>query len=176
MATRTGFGRDLLAGQWARAEFGALSTLWAAGLPVPYPVQLDGTEVLLEFVGTDGPDGAAAAPRLAQLRPGPEQLDDLWHQLAAALRGLARQGVTHGDLSAFNLLVDGDRLVLIDLPQVVDVVGNPQGPAFLERDVARVAEWFAGRGLADAGWAADTLLDDLRAELGMAGPATSHPR
>ena len=69
------------------------------------------------------------------------ELADLWRQLVDALRGLARHGLTHGDLSAFNLLVDSpdgvsSRLVVIDLPQVVDVVGNPQGPAFLARDVS----------------------------------------
>ena len=103
MARRTEFGRDLLAGQWAAAEFAALARLWADGVAVPYPVQLDGTELLLEFVGS--PDGRRRAPRLAQLRPDREQLADLWRQLAAALRGLARHGLTHGDLSAFNVLV-----------------------------------------------------------------------
>ena len=173
MARRTGFGRDLLSGQWAAAEFAALARLWADGVAVPYPVQLDGSELLLEFVGT--PDGAAA-PRLAQLRPDPDLLADLWRQLGAALRGLARHGLTHGDLSAYNLLVDGTRLVLIDLPQVVDVVGNPQGPAFLARDVARVAEWFTARGLPSG--IADDLLGDLCAELGIPADAadgrTSH--
>ena len=57
--------------------------------------------------------------------------------------------------------------MVIDLPQVVDVVGNPQGPAFLARDVARVAEWFAARGLAAAADAAAALLDELCAELGI---------
>jgi len=37
--------------------------------------------------------------------------------------------------------------VLIDLPQVVDVVANPQGPAFLARDLRAVTAWFAARGL-----------------------------
>ena len=55
------------------------------------------------------------------------------------------------------------RLVVIDLPQVVDVVGNPQGPAFLARDVSRVAEWFAARGLPRG--IGDALLDVLCAEL-----------
>ena len=177
MTRRTDFGRDLLAGQWAAAEFAALSRLWADGVAVPYPVSLDGSELLLEFVGS--PDGAAA-PRLAQLRPGQEQLADLWRQLADALRGLARHGLTHGDLSAFNVLVHGDRLMVIDLPQVVDVVGNPQGPAFLVRDVARIADWFAGRGLPAAAERADALLDDLHADLhipraGRSG-TTSHGR
>ena len=60
--------------------------LWSAGVAVPYPVQLVGTELLLEFVGdADG----RAAPRLAQLRPDPEQLRELWRQLTEALLGLA---------------------------------------------------------------------------------------
>jgi RIO kinase 1 len=176
MERRTEFGRDLLSGQWAAAEFAALSRLWADGVAVPYPVQLAGTELLLEFVGSPG---GAAAPRLAQLRPDPDLLADLWRQLADALRGLARHGLTHGDLSAYNILVHDGRLVLIDLPQVVDVVGNPQGPAFLRRDVSRVAEWFAARGLPDAADAEVALLDELCAELGIpagAVPGTTSQR
>ena len=166
MAHRTGFDRDLLSGQWARAEFAALSQLWSDDVAVPYPVQLDGTELLLEFVGSA--DGTAA-PRLAQLRPDPDELRDLWHQLVDALLGLARHGLTHGDLSAYNVLVHEGRLVLIDLPQVVDVVGNPQGPQFLARDVTRIAEWFAARGLPPAVGRADTLLDELLVTAGMPG-------
>ena len=176
MARRTEFGRDLLAGQWAAAEFAALAQLWADGVAVPYPVSLDGSELLLEFVGSAA---GAAAPRLAQLRPEPEQLTDLWHQLVEALTGLARQGLTHGDLSAFNLLVHEGRLVVIDLPQVVDVVGNPQGPAYLARDVTRIADWFAARGLSSAVRGADTLLDELCRELNIPRESplgtTSHP-
>ncbi|MGH3995813.1 MAG: RIO1 family regulatory kinase/ATPase, partial [Pseudonocardiaceae bacterium] len=152
MARRTAFGRDLLSGQWAAAEFAALGRLWQLGAPVPYPVQLHGTELLLEYL--DEEDGQAA-PRLAQLRPGPAQLRALWDQLVDALLLLTDEGLAHGDLSPFNLLVHRGRLVLIDLPQVVDIVANPQGPAFLARDVRIVTDWFTARGLpqevADAG-------------------------
>jgi len=164
MANRTTFGRDIASSSWANAEFAALSRLWVDGVAVPYPVQACGTEVLLEFIGTS--DGAAAA-RLAQLRPDIEELCDLWHQLVDALVGLARHGLTHGDLSAYNLLVHDGRLVMIDLPQVVDVVGNPQGPDYLARDVARVGEWFTARGLPTEVGRPDTVLDELRIELGM---------
>ncbi|MDN5934103.1 MAG: kinase [Pseudonocardia sp.] len=164
MANRTAFGRDLLAGQWAGAEFAALSRLWRDGVPVPYPVQCAGTEVLMEFIGdADG----TAAPRLAQCRPDVEQVCDLWHQLVDALLGLARHGLTHGDLSAYNVLVHHGRLVLIDLPQVVDVVGNPQGPDFLARDVARIGEWFTARGLPPEVGQPHTLLAELLVALGM---------
>ena len=144
MARRTGFGRELLAGQWSAAEFEALSRLWGDGAPVPYPVQLLGTELLLEFVGDD--DGHAA-PRLASWRGTTEQARDLWHQLQDAMTLLASHGWAHGDLSPYNLLVHGDRLVMIDLPQVVDVVANPQGVEFLARDCRNVAGWFVRHGV-----------------------------
>ncbi|GAA3461864.1 RIO kinase 1 [Saccharothrix longispora] len=143
MGNRSAFGRNLIAERWAVAEFAALTTLYLLGAPVPYPVQRDGTELLLEFVGTDG----TAAPRLAQLRPEPGELLDLWRQLVDALDVMASAGLAHGDLSAFNLMVHDGRLVVIDLPQVVDVVANPRGPEFLERDVRNVAAWFTARGL-----------------------------
>ncbi|MFI5484334.1 serine protein kinase RIO [Micromonospora echinaurantiaca] len=150
MAGRTAFGRQMIAGQWAAAEFAALARLWEIGaahgrIAVPYPVQLRGTELMLEFLGE--PEEGRAAPRLAQLRPDPAQLRDLWEQLVDALVVLARAGFAHGDLSPYNLLVHRGRLVLIDLPQVVDVVANPQGPDFLARDVRVVSAWFAARGL-----------------------------
>jgi RIO kinase 1 len=159
MAHRTGFGRELLAGQWAGAEFAALTDLWQAGAPVPYPVQLVGTELMLEFIGdADG----AAAPRLAQYRPAPHELADLFDQCIAAMRLLARAGLAHGDLSPYNLLVRDGRVVMIDLPQVVDLVANPQGPEFLHRDCENVCGWFARRGLASAEF--EYVFGDLMAE------------
>ena len=145
MSNRSSFGRNLIAEQWAVAEFAALSRLWLLGAPVPYPVQRSGTELLLEFLGDD--DGTAA-PRLAQLRPDPDELVDLWSQLVGTLTMLAAEGVAHGDLSAYNLMVHKGRLILIDLPQVVDLVANPKAESILERDVRNVTTWFTTRGLA----------------------------
>ena len=144
MANRTAFGRSLIAEQWAAAEFGALCRLWTAGVPVPYPVQWEGTELLMEFIGEQ--DGTAA-PRLAQLRPDADELRHLWQEMLAALAALARDGIAHGDLSAYNVLVHHGSLVLIDLPQVVDIVANPAGPEFLARDVRNITGWFTSRGL-----------------------------
>jgi len=143
VASRSEYGKQAIAGQWAAAEFSALVNLYNARVPVPYPVQIVGTEVLLEFIGdADG----TGAPRLAETRPGREDLASLWDQLVEAMAQLARSGLAHGDLSAYNLLVHHGRLVLIDLPQVVDVIVNPNGRGFLERDAKNVATWFAKAG------------------------------
>ena len=152
MATRTDFGRDLIAGQWASAEFAVLSKLWSVGAAVPYPVQLSGTELMMEFIGDDDDDGSVvAAPRLAQLRPDFREGTALFRQLRVALSALADAGYAHGDLSAYNILVQHGRLVLIDLPQAVDLVGNPQGFEFLRRDCENICNWFNAHGVpADA--------------------------
>ncbi|WP_277210596.1 serine protein kinase RIO [Isoptericola croceus] len=154
---RSAWGRSVAATQWADAEFSALCELWGAGAPVPYPVQIDGTELLMEFVGRRTDDGAyEAAPRLARQRPGPAILADWFDQLYRAMSVLARLGWAHGDLSPYNVLVDtagasgnadGGRLVIIDLPQVVDLVANPFGADLLHRDCRNVCTWFTSRGL-----------------------------
>lgn len=159
MANRTAFGRQLIAGQWAVAEFAVLSRLWSAGAAVPYPVQLLGTELMMELIGdADG----TPAPRLAQLRPSPAEAEALFAQLRTVLVHLAEIGYTHGDLSAYNVLVQDGHLVLIDLPQAVDLVGNPQGFDYLRRDCRNICTWFQARGL---GVDAADLEDEIRRAL-----------
>jgi len=168
MANRTAVGRQMIAVQWANAEFSALCQFYLAGVPVPYPVQVLGTEVLLEFIGE--PDGTAA-PRLADTSLRGSQLAGLWHQLVESLSVLARLGFAHGDLSAYNLLVHEEQLIMIDVPQVVDVIANPRGADFLDRDAGNVGKWFAARGLAavDAGTPGPSeLAAVLRAEARLA--------
>jgi RIO kinase 1 len=162
MANRTSVGRELIAQQWASAEFAALCQLHVAGVPVPYPVQILDTEILLEFIGD--PDGVAA-PRLAETRPSGDDLVALWDQVVSMLRVMAGLGLAHGDLSAYNLLVHDGRIVVIDLPQVIDVVAHPRGAEFLERDAANVSRWFIARGLSDSPAPASLKSEDLLADL-----------
>jgi RIO kinase 1 len=144
LAKKTAHGRALAAGQWAWAEWESLVRLWSYGVPVPYPVQIDGTELLMEWITT--PEGETA-PRLAQTRPRPGLLREYFDQLREAVATMAQQGLVHGDLSPYNILATGERLVIIDLPQVVDLVANPSGPDFLLRDLTNVCAWFRSRGL-----------------------------
>jgi len=143
MAKKTAHGRSVAAGQWAWAEWESLRMLWSAGVPVPYPVQIDGTEILMEFIQVDG----EAAPRLAQTRPDGALLASYFDQVREAMAHLTERGIAHGDLSPYNILAAGDRVVIIDLPQTVDIIGNPAGMDFLMRDCHNVCEWFNARGL-----------------------------
>jgi RIO kinase 1 len=161
MANRTVVGRQMIATQWANAEFAALCQFYLAGLAVPYPVQVLGTELLLEFIGE--PDGYAA-PRLAESGLRGAELSGLWDQLVCLLVGMAQLGLAHGDLSAYNLLHHRGRLVMIDTPQVVDVIANPRGAEFLDRDAANVTRWFVAHGLGAVRPAPDELPRLLHAE------------
>ena len=143
LAKGTRHGRAVASGQWAAAEWDALVRFWSAGVAVPYPVQIDGTELLMELVT----HGGAPAPRLASTRPEPALLASYFDQLREVLGALARAGLAHGDLSPYNVLAAGERLVVIDLPQVVDIVANPAGADFLQRDCHNVCAWFRRRGL-----------------------------
>jgi RIO kinase 1 len=137
------FGRQVAEGEWAVSEWGALVRLWKLGLPVPYPVQIDGTEILMEWIT----HGGETAPRLVQTRPDPDLLGSYYDQLRDAMATLAQAGLVHGDLSAYNILAAGPRLVIIDLPQVVDLVGNANGMDYLLRDCTNICRWFRQRGL-----------------------------
>jgi RIO kinase 1 len=143
LSKKSAHGRAVAAGQWAGAEWESLKRLWTLGVPVPYPVQIDGTEILMELITVDG----EPAPRLARERPAPALLAAYFDQLRGAMVAMASAGIVHGDLSPYNVLAAGERLVIIDLPQVVDLVANPAGPDFLMRDCHNMCTWFNARGL-----------------------------
>lgn len=145
---------------WLTTEFDTLCRLWSAGVPVPYPVQKLGNEVMVELIGTP----EQAAPRLVHARLGRDELHEAWAQLVAAMHAMVRSGVVHGDLSPYNILwdLDRERAVIIDFPQSVDPIAHPEGLALLQRDASNVATWFGKRGVgADADVLFHELLDEV---------------
>ena len=128
---------------WLTTEFDALCRLWSEGVPVPYPVQRHENELMLELIGSP----EQAAPRLVHARLDPSSLEGAWNQLVDAMHAMVHCGIVHGDLSAYNILWDKDRIVIIDLPQSVDPIAHPEGIALLDRDVKNVSDWFSRRGV-----------------------------
>lgn len=140
------YGRSVEAAQWASSEWTYLRMAYEFGIAVPYPVQISGTEIMMEFI-QDPENPGSAAPRLQASHPNDQRLQSYWEQLVQAMQGFARMGFVHGDLSPYNVLAAGDRLVIIDLPQLVDLAGNPQGADLLARDCANMCAWFVSKGL-----------------------------
>lgn len=154
IAKGSAFGKQVAASQWARTEFDVLGRLWSAGLPVPYPVQIMGTELLMEFIGTDDERGAIAAPRLQETSPDAATITRWAELLRGAVIDLAQLGLVHGDLSPYNILADSRMAepdpVIIDVPQVLDLIANPNGSDFLRRDCTNVCTWLRAHGAPDA--------------------------
>lgn len=133
------YGRQQHEEVWQNTEVDALFKLAAAGVRVPRPyVCLDGV-LLMELV-TDA-DGNVA-PRLNDVALSREQaLADHARVIRYVVRMLCA-GLIHGDLSEFNVLVDEEGPVIIDLPQVVDAAANNQAKAMLERDVDNMRNYY----------------------------------
>ncbi|HEX2850742.1 MAG TPA: RIO1 family regulatory kinase/ATPase [Acidimicrobiales bacterium] len=150
----TNYGKELLTRRGPGHELDVMTKLWDAGVRVPYPVGPTADGLLMEYIG----DRAGAAPRLAQARLERHEVESAAGQLRTGLRLMVAAGFVHGDLSAYNLLWWDGELVVIDLPQAVDITVNPHAFDFLHRDLQNVAAWFVRHGV---GFDADTELAEL---------------
>ena len=137
------YGKHLLQDRWTGHEHDVMSRLWHAGLSVPYPIAYGDDVFDLEYIGDD----TQAAPQLQAARLDDMQLEDAFDQLLVGLRCITREGLAHGDMSAYNLLWWKERLWFIDFPQAIDFAANLNGLEFLHRDVVNVCTWFQRKGL-----------------------------
>jgi RIO kinase 1 len=132
------FGRKEKESAWQSAEVDALYRLAAAGVRVPRPYGFFEGVLLMELVA-DG-DGNVA-PRLAEVELTPGQAAAFHRTLIGEVVRMLCAGLVHGDLSEFNILVDDNGPVIIDLPQAVDAARNNHAKRMLERDVANLADY-----------------------------------
>lgn len=154
MAKGTAFGQQAAAALWVDREFDALSVLYDAGTDVPEPIACEGAVLLLEYVGTDD----RPAPQLQQVRLDAGEATRVFERLLWNVERWLAADYVHGDLSAYNILYDGRRAVVIDLPQAVDPRFAPASRKLLERDLANVGAYFRRYGIAfDAPAAAEDL-------------------
>jgi len=133
------YGRQEQESAWQSAEVTALYRLADAGVRVPKPYNFIDGVLLMELV-TDG-DGQPA-PRLNDLEMSAEQAREYHAFLIAQIVLMLCDGLVHGDLSEYNVLVGSDGPVIIDLPQAVDAAGNNNARMMLERDVNNMAAYF----------------------------------
>ncbi len=134
------YGRQEQEAAWQHAEVDALYRLAGAGVRVPTPFNFHEGVLLMELVADAEGN---PAPRLNDLKLSPETArlyhDFLLRQVVLMLCA----GVVHGDLSEYNILVDDQGPVIIDLPQAIDAAANNNAQALLERDVANLAAYFS---------------------------------
>ncbi|MEL0658825.1 PA4780 family RIO1-like protein kinase [Psychromonas arctica] len=134
------FGREQQEEIWQNTEVDALYKFADAGIRVPTPFGCFGGVLIMELI-TDA-DGFAA-PRLNDVTmPEEKALIDHAKVMDYVVRMLS-VGVIHGDLSEFNVLVDDEGPVIIDLPQAVDAAGNNNAKKMLLRDVNNMTQYYS---------------------------------
>ncbi len=139
MSKRTRYGQREAETSWINAEVEALNTLSAAGLRVPRPYGFfDGVLIMELVLGEDG----GPAPRLDDITLSPETAFLYHEEMIAQIVLMLCAGIIHGDLSEFNVLVDADGPVIIDLPQAVNAAGNNSAEMLFKRDVDNMARYF----------------------------------
>ena len=139
MQKNTKFGRKETEEAWKNSEVDALRTLADAGVRVPKVYDYADGILLMELV-VDG-DGNPA-PRLNDLRLTAAKAREYHREVINSIVLMLCVGIIHGDLSEYNVLVDRDGLVIIDLPQAVNASGNNNACSMLGRDVENITAYF----------------------------------
>ena len=106
---------------------------------VPKPFNFHEGVLLMELV-TD--ENGSPAPRLNDVVLSVEDARRYHAMLIRQVVLMLCAGIVHGDLSEYNILIDSDGPVIIDLPQAIDAAANNNASRMLERDVDNLASYF----------------------------------
>lgn len=133
------FGRKQQEDTWQNAEVDALYRLARAGVRVPEPYGCFDGVLLMELITDENGD---VAPRLNEVSMSAEQAREDHALMMHYVMCMLCAGLVHGDLSEFNVLVDENGPVIIDLPQAVDAAANNNARSMLERDVKNMSDYY----------------------------------
>ncbi|MEA9394005.1 PA4780 family RIO1-like protein kinase [Lelliottia amnigena] len=133
------FGRKQQEEAWQMAEVDALFRLANAGVRVPQPYMCIDGVLLMELV-TDAE--GMVAPRLSDVTLTEESAVADFHTMIRNIVRMLCVGIVHGDLSEFNVLLDAQGPVIIDLPQAVDAAANNHAESMFERDVGNITAYY----------------------------------
>lgn len=133
------FGRAQQEESWQNAEVDALFKLAKAGVRVPEPFGCYDGVLLMELVCDDE---GMVAPRLADVAMDADLAIADHATMLQYIVIMLCEGLVHGDLSEFNVLVDDHGPVVIDLPQAVDAAANNNAKWMFERDVNNMRDYY----------------------------------
>jgi len=123
--------------QWTKKEFRNLSEAQAVGVRVPKPYVSVANVLAMEFIGEAG----ERDPLLRESLPtDPEQF--LVHVLDFVKILYSKANLIHADLSEYNIMVQNESPVFIDLAQGV-LSSHPLADVFLKRDIKNTLHFFS---------------------------------
>lgn len=139
MQKRSNYGRQEQEKVWQNAEVDALSRLAGAAVRVPETFGCVDGVLLMELI-TD--EEGSVAPRLGDVTMSEEQAIEDYALMIHYIKLMLCEGIVHGDLSEFNVLVDESGPVIIDLPQAVNAAANNSAQEMFTRDVNNMRRYF----------------------------------
>lgn len=143
LGKKSDFGVQVQHTSWLMYEYTTLERLYQAGVSVPEPIAASDNAVLMGYLGNEH----GAAPTLSEVGLSSEEAKPLYRQVLQSIEVMLREGIVHGDLSAYNILYWEGTASLIDFPQVANINANPQARFILGRDITRVCEYFTRQGV-----------------------------
>jgi RIO kinase 1 len=133
------FGRKEQEQVWQSTEVDALFRLARVGVRVPKAYGCFDGVLLMELICDEQ---GFEAPRLNDVAMSAVQaIEDHKLMMRYVVRMLC-EGLVHGDLSEFNVLVDDHGPVIIDLPQVVNAAANNHAEHLLARDINKITTYY----------------------------------
>lgn len=139
MQKRSNYGRQQQEEIWQNAEVDALSRLARARVRVPETFGCVDGVLLMELITDETGD---VAPRLGDVTMSEEQAIEDHTLMMHYIMLMLCEGIVHGDLSEFNVLVDEFGPVIIDLPQAVNAAANNSAQEMLTRDVNNMRRYY----------------------------------
>ncbi|BDZ67771.1 serine protein kinase RIO [Methanobacterium ferruginis] len=131
-----------LINNWVLKEFKNLNRAYDAGVRVPKPIVAKNNILVMEFIGDEN---GTPARLMRQVKiSNPEYVANKILDYVKKLYNDAK--IVHGDLSAFNILIEDDEPVIIDLSQGL-VVDHPLARELLNRDIDNLVKDFKKMGM-----------------------------
>lgn len=115
----------------AKAEFNALSALQKGGVSVPVPIGINRNVIAMSYI---------AGLNLNQVTV--DEPQEIFDEIVENLAKAYRLGYIHNDLSEFNVMVDEERVWLIDWPQWIEP-SHPNADTVLRRDIDNLVNYFS---------------------------------
>jgi RIO kinase 1 len=100
VARNNRFGKKLKHDNWVKREFYLLQLLHKAGASIPRPIAQVGNAIVMGLIG----DQDSIAPRLNDVELSTADARRAYEEILASVRLFWKEGIVHGDLSAYNVL------------------------------------------------------------------------
>ena len=143
LGKKSAFGSEVAHSSWLMYEFNTLQFLQSIGASVPKTLASAENAILMEYFG----DEHNAAPALSEVALDFDEAESVFNDVIKNIELMLRNGMIHGDLSAYNILYWNNKATLIDFPQVTNLKDNRNARFILERDIERVCAYFDRQGI-----------------------------